>query len=105
MTNDHTLRWRCCVCLKDATLHEVAKGGDRRPFGIRHHIQLPACIDHHVPFFHGVGGLERECKYYDKIYGLGEYGRTMFLVTQRNHSELEKTDAERLKLLMEYSDG
>lgn len=96
--------FRCIVCGHPATLHEVAKGGDRVPFGIRHHIQLPACEAHHVPFFHGVGGMERECEYFDAMHGKGAYSRAMLLVEQRNHSALAKGDDARREKLMEYLD-
>lgn len=94
--------FRCIVCGHPATLHEVAKAGDRVPFGIRHHIQIPACEVHHVPYFHGVGGLDREWFWFDRMHGSGEYRNVMRLVSQRNHAELEKTDSEREKRLMEY---
>jgi hypothetical protein len=108
--------FRCCVCGQPATLHEVAKGCDRRPFGIRHHIQLPLCSEHHdvahgkygmsqnhdVFYTHWLVGKRFELYWIDRIYGENEYNRIMPLVKQRDHAELEKTDSERLKRLMEY---
>jgi hypothetical protein len=105
MKNRHG--FKCCVCSQPATLHEVAKGrGVRVEYGIRHHLQLPLCAEHHKEA-HNVGkrifeGGVFEIVWFEELYGHGEYGMILAHVNQRNHAELEKTDSDRLKRLMEY---
>ena len=61
MINKRDTEWGCCICGKATTeLHEIFFGHGNRPIAVKHHIQVPVCVD--IPGSH-----------HDKAHGRAKY--------------------------------
>lgn len=103
MKKDKTI-YKCVGCNKStqkltSTLHEIVYGrGIRREYGIKYHLQAPACIRCHAIF-------HTKKKYHQKwlCRKMGfDYEKINLAVNTRNHKYLESIKKENLEKIKKY---